>query len=477
MPAKRHREPIPWALAICGQGRVRVVTEHGELREAEHPDTVKAVWRSLEGWSVYAASPWRSVVCSTGDAREWMIHTHDRASVTSCQWGKLRVWPIVGALGLAEHESDGWEWAAWDTVREWVGWLRSCGVEPQAMSTVAQRMWTTTLHAPLTLRAPRDLDPQPAVFGSRQQAAVTGSLPDCWYQDLAAAYPSALASLPVATVWRDGPRLDLDRDDGLARVTLTLPDDGSPWGSLPTRTEKGMCEWPADGRQVTGLWALDDLRVAVSAGARIDRVDHVWEARATRHVWAEWWRRALAGRALLNPLVKLTLNRLWSAFCGRPRRGKRIPLDEYASRTHHRWVDDPDRATPRALATQAWLSALCSARVRARLWWEAIEPGKAWYVDTDAAVTGEDDPLSPHGSEAGCWRVQRHMTRVEIAGPQCLRWQQGWGDRWHYAVSGVGSTMGAEAMFKRISERGGRIMHVTRRQSNGTRTAEGEVSL
>lgn len=451
----KHAQPYrPWALVTAGPDRLRAVCETGELIEADRPETVRAGWDALADHAVYARSPWRNIAAST-DAREWHVYTWRRNKITSLQRHatNLRVFPVAWAL--PDGEAD-----AAETVGEWVDWLRSHGVQPSAPSTAGQRLWTNTLHAPLTVRGPRGVDPSPAVFGGRMHAPSVGQHTACRYHDLAAAYPTALADTPVATVWTDSTRLDLDRSDGFAIVRVRLPDDGSPWGSLPVRTETGECDWPADGRTVDGMWTLDDLRVAVDAGATIETVQRAYYARATRHVWAEWWDRVGEARRLYNPLAKVTTNRLWGIFAMQPARGKIVCEDRWGNRMRHEAINDPEAETPEAMRTQAFLAAITSAKVRARLWWEAIRGGDVFYCDTDAVVTSDaTTEVPPAGGAPGRWRLKRTMARFDVAGPQAIRWRDyGPGSEWQYSVSGVPETQ-APRMFDNLDRNGGTVLY------------------
>jgi hypothetical protein len=456
-PTQPQWKPVPWALVICGPGYLRIVTEEGQVHEAKGNEQVAKVWARMSGYAIYSRSPWRAIAASAGDAKMWTIWTWAATRVTSLQRktanGSITVWPLSGLLDGCDDVD-----AAW-IVSEWVEWLRRNGVQPGAPSTCGMRLWTNTLERTLTVRAPREVDPRRALFGGRQQAPLLGRFVDCEQQDITTAYPHSLAMTPVAVAWHERSRLDLDGDDdGLAEVVVSIPEGaGDGWAALPVRRGDGSCDWPMC-ETVEGLWTFDDLRVAVDAGAMVERVDGVWVARSTADVWQRWWARVVEGRELSNPLVKLTCNRLWGAFAQRLERGKFIPRDDYASVVDPQPVHDTSKELPLSMATQMFVAAFCASRVRSRLWWEAIRPDKAIYVDTDSAITEKGEHIEPNSGRPGTWRPQRIMNVLDIVGPQGIRWatDSHGKTKWHYAVSGV-APHNAEKMFDRMATTKGRI--------------------
>lgn len=440
-PAKPDHDEArrrPWALLTAGVGRLRCVTHDGTVREAREHDAASLL-TSLHGYVCYSRSTWRRLVCCTSDAREWTLHTWKRESVTRATHRPtgLVVRPLAATLPDSELD-------AVEAVGEWLAWLAAYGIPAGGLATAASKLLTTTLRVGVRLDCP--VNPREALRGGRMHAPVRGRFRDVRYQDLKAAYPSALASAPVVTAWHAADPHSgswLDADDGLARITATLPDDGSPWGSLPVARRPGEASphaaWPADGRTVEGLWTLDDVRVGLEAGVRIDRVEGVWLARSRRTLFDQWWERACEGKAAMpdNPLVKATISRLWGAFAMRPAAGKAYPTDAWCSDVVRVDSHDPDAPVPRALAGQAHVAAFTAARVRARVWREALDAAECHYADTDGVVTPMGVRLSPTGDRPGEWRTMATLDTLDVAGPQMIRYLPHGDDTWRYATSGV----------------------------------------
>lgn len=429
-----------WALVTAGVEHLRVVTHAGEVREARGPDNVSALLATLHGWAVYARSPWTQVARATGDAREWVMNTWKREAITACRHvpTTVTVRPMAGLLPTSEHD-------AVEAIAGWRDWLGEYGIPAGGLSTAATKLLTTTLGYEVRLDCP--VNPREALRGGRMHAPVTGRLRDVRYQDIRAAYPAALAAMPVVTAWTR-PSMGEDwlaEPDGFVHATVTLPDEESSWGCLPVTRDSGGTEWPTDGRTVESLWTLDDFRVGLETGARVDAVHDLVLPRSTRSIWDVWWERAMAGRTRMpdNPLVKSTISRLWGSFALAPAAGKLYPRDRWAH--DHRQVDthDPDAPVPRALARQAHVAALTAARVRARMYQEALGEHPCWYADTDGVITPMDVRLTPTGSEAGEWRTQATLEAVDIAGPQMIRYLTHGSHEWRYATSGVPPALAA----------------------------------
>lgn len=430
----------PWALVTAGLERLRVVTSDGEVREALTPEKAWGLLASLGGHVCYARTPWRDVVTATGDAREWTLDTWKREAITTARHNPtgVKIKPMAGLLPKSELD-------ALDQLREWRAWLRRYGIPATGLSTAATRLLTTTLETPVRLDCP--VNPRAALRGGRMHAPNLGRFRDVRYSDLKAAYPHALASMPVVTAWTE-PAAGQDwlgQPDGFAYLTATLPDDGSPWGSLPVSRETGGTEWPADGRTVEGLWTLDDVRVGLEAGIIVDQVHHVIVARSTRRLWDTWWERAMEGRTHFpaNKLVKSTVSRLWGSFALKPSAGKLHPLDRWCNETEHHDTHDPDAPVPRALARQAHVAALTAARVRARMYTEALSEHRVVYADTDGVVTPMGERVQPHGDQPGEWRTMATLETLDVAGPQMIRYLEHSKSEWRYATSGVPPAMAA----------------------------------
>lgn len=454
-PPKGEQERRPWGLLTGGVDGIRAVLEDGQLIEAAGGDESRQLLAALGEHQLYARSTWRQLAVAT-DAREWTMRTWRRQRITSMRHRTgTRVTPIPALLPTGEHD-------AVNAVGEWADWLRSYGVEPRALSTSAERLWTTTLTGPLVLRCP--VDPTPALFGGRMHAPFTDRFTDVRYQDIAAAYPASLAAMPAATKWVErgpGPRsVEFDQHRaGLADVTVTLPsDDWNLWGCLPVRAGDGDDSWPTDGRTVRGVYTIDDLASGLETGLIVDQVHGAWYPRAERDVWAGWWARAVDGRERCpdNKLVKSTIARLWGRFAMHPAQGEMTCEDRWGNRTQHRDINDPDAATPDAMAVAAYVSAFTAARVRRRVFTEALDTGKALYCDTDGVITRADTYLQPNSGQPGTWRITRHMAECEVAAPQVLRWRylSDPTGEWHYSVSGVPPSAVA-SIFAQAREHGG----------------------
>jgi hypothetical protein len=89
-------------------------------------------------------------------------------------------------------------------------------------------------------------------------------------------------------------------------------------------------------------------------------------------------------------------------------------------------------------ATAAYVAGEVSARVRERVWREALHTDTL-YVDTDGVIMtahGTLPPFTQDDAPDGHWRVSHNMRVCQIKAAQAYRWI-GYDDSEHYVVAGL----------------------------------------
>lgn len=343
----------------------------------------------------------------------------------------------------------------------WRDWLARYGAAPQgslgssAMSllraTVERTLWT----------AGGELPPVRWTLGGRQQLLVQprSTIHGAAHLDLPAAYAKTLGELRYGGVWREltapfgrfGP--DTWAAGGhpvFAHATVRVPS--LPVGPLPRRPRRrpdsfARCDvfiqpevtYPTSTR-ITGTWTWQELAEAQAAGCVVD-VDRAWVHLTRQHELGQpflpWWRAVQEGRAMHGfaaLLAKASANALWGQFCiSEGRRSLKI--------SNGRSVQLP---APSGGMPRSWdLAELVTGAVRARLAAMMRRLGAAVLsVHTDGGWTdGSQEP--PDG-----WLVKERATRLDIIGPQHLRyWRTGGRGSLLYCVSGVCASR-AESYFE-----------------------------
>lgn len=348
---------------------------------------------------------------------------------------------------------------------DWRDWLAGYGAAPQgslgssAMSllraTLADSLWT----------ARGDLPPIRWTLGGRQElgTAVRSSHTGAHHLDLPAAYAQTLGELRYGGVWRevrpDQPeRYAAAGAPVFAHATVAVPE--LRYGPLPRRMkvkperaspfdllDTSGALYPTADRLV-GTWTWQELEEASSAGARV-KLDRLWvhvtEAGELGQPFAPWWRAVQEGRALPGfggLLAKTSANALWGQFAIGDGRRQLV-----------RYVDGERQVVnlpvPGGGQPRSWdLAETITGRVRAmlhRMMRHADD--RLLSVHTDGGWTS-----SSVSAPAG-WRVKDEAARIDVLGPQMLRYWRPRRPEPLHCVAGVPARFAART-FQAIWEGG-----------------------
>jgi hypothetical protein len=321
----------------------------------------------------------------------------------------------------------------------WRDWLWSHGAI--ASGTVGSCSWSllrATLSRPLFTPGPKQLAPPiPYTLGGRQETGPRGLgrfEGRLELVDLQAAYARTLGTLLYGGRWldsaqigsRDPERLGRAGRPIFVRAQVRIPE-GLEYGPLPDRPRTTQNPWLLlgigpeypTGTTIQRVWTWQELQAAEAAGCRILRVRELWVHYAGGEPFAAWLDAVEQGRGLrglAGMLAKMTGNALWGRFAMRAAQGQRTIRSRHGRVT----VSRPAQRNDRALAAHD-LAETVSGRVRARLFELMHRLGdRCLSVHTDGGwiVAGDDEPL------AGGWRVKAHADRLDLLGPQTLRYRE-----------------------------------------------------
>lgn len=360
------------------------------------------------------------------------------------------------------------ERAALRGLAAWRDWLDAEGAAP--VSTVGSASWSllrAKLEQPLWWSAGQD-PPLRFVVGGRQQLGPrgVGAYPGPVFQyDLQAAYATVLAGLQYGGLWShveapfDPERLSNDGQRCVfVRARVRVPGwlEYGPLIRRPRKAPRGRMrhmiglllgnDYPT-GCRLRGVWTWEELRVAVDAGCTIEHIFDCWVHTAGGwRPFAPWWEAVDRGRALRDrfaaSLAKMTGNALWGQFCiGDTSAGARSIASRQGSRLRERLL--PPKPSRRPACD---LAETVAGRVRARLYELLVEAGDELVsVHTDGGWSHAEIPAMSPG-----WRLKTVATRVDLLGPQALRY---WDDRGEERVSlaGVPSSFASDT-FSRLWE-------------------------
>lgn len=452
-PPMRRKARVPVHVIIgAGPRALALVNDDGELRQAHGPARCRALLEPLRGQQVYSLAKLTNVVLSVG-ADQWEGFTWKGALVRVKLDGGPTVHPVRRALVGVEP------FAAVEGLRSALDWLDGLGVWPGSLGAMGWNLWRSTLTRPVRLAGP----PEPAraaLFGGRQEAPFPGDYADARYHDLGAAYPASMAAHPYPSrMVQVSPQTALAGLVGLARATVRIPP--LRWCPIPVRVGKGAICY-GFGR-AEGWWPARELLMARDAGCSV-RIEELWAGIPDLDLFGPWWQLVRDGRQLpgaAGAVVKGLTSSLWGQFAIDDTGGATV-------RWRDRWARRPVRVAhvrskPLPQQQAAYIASETTARVRGRLWREALAVvPDVLYCDTDAVVTGLDLGPEPAGVEPGRWRVKATMVRCEIRGPQVMRHTCPTCGRdhapWHYTVAGAPTAEVAERVFTRSARMRGQLV-------------------
>jgi len=354
-----------------------------------------------------------------------------RGKVTGFELRGHRICNLRGAVAGEEP---------FEILREWAEWIRANGANVGSPAGSGYSLWRSTL--PNDFVTWGDV-PAPGSYmtGGRQgEIERNACYEDCDLWDISSAYAHALGTLKVPTVWRHharGPKDVTDEDSGYARAGIYVPP--MVWGPLPFR-ERGYNSFPTDG-VFTGTFSFDELRAASAAGCDYTILD-AWTARSHRMSFLPWWEIVKAGRAELSPeaavLVKLSANSLWGRFMSEG-------VAEWWRFQGHELIVEEEKyhAQPTAPA----LSGLVSARIRARLFTEALNAVPVISCHTDGVITPRGEHITPNTGAPGRWRIKDQARTLDMISAQSFRFTRVDGSV-EYHVAGIHDPIARERYFR-----------------------------
>jgi hypothetical protein len=352
----------------------------------------------------------------------------------------------------------------------WRDWLEAAGAG--AVGTVGSASWSllrATLQRPLF--TPKRGAPPPLHFtlGGRQQLgpAGPGSFEGRIEQvDMQAAYARTLGALEYGGRWLDAAQLGAGRDPErfarddrplFVRARVRIPAELA-YGPLPDRPRSadhpylrlGLGpEYPV-GVTLQRLWTWQELQAAEQAGCKVMRVVDFWVhlAGAERRPFAPWLEQVERGRrmrGLAGLLAKMTGNALVGRFSMRSGEPQLRTI-----RTRH------GTTTTRRLAGGSFtmpaahdLAETVTGRVRARVFTAMMELEDALLsMHTDGGWRLAGGAATTEG-----WRVKGHASRLDLLGPQVLRYHPLHGEP-VAVVAGVPPLYAADSFERLWSEAG-----------------------
>ena len=353
------------------------------------------------------------------------------------------------------------------SLEHWRDWLADYGASPLgSLGSSGFSLLKATLRGPLWTGV-GDRPPVRFTLGGRQElgpagrGAFEGRLE---HLDLPAAYARTLGSLRYGGWWR---KVDVGYPWERAhargalvflRARVKVPE-GLVFGPLPRRprrqprvlswhslelalADEAPFEYPR-GTTLQGCWTWDELRAALDAGAELRAILDVWVHVAEEHslpFWP-WWQAVEHGRRMrgfAGLLAKATGNATWGQFAIR-RDGSRDVIS-YTRRA------DAVRIRKRPLPVHGSrpgapdLAEQLTGKVRAELFSFMVAAGESLLsAHTDGAWTRH------LGFRPAGWRLDDRAVRLELLGPQELRYWRPGAEEPSYTVSGVPERLAPES--------------------------------
>ena len=421
-------KPRPHALLTPGQRELYVETAWGKQAFKGRRDVTNALTR-LTDFTCYVNGGLQSLRHVTS-AREWVLSTWRGRDVgiTHVPTG-VRVTSLRNGLADADDP-----FLALTTALDWV---RQYGIAPSSVSSMAWKLLRASLSNTVTVGFDPEVSSR-AFFGGRQEIWQPDRYRNVRSLDIKAAYPTAMASRPIATSLRKvSTSTDLDPTvPGLADATVKVPITLAHY-PLPVRIAKNAIQFPWG--EMSGTWTWVELDAAKRLGCDV-KVETCYAPRSTFDLFGPWWDLAREGRSLphgADKLAKAIANSTWGQFSmSGDDRGEVWWADDAGLQAFP--VDLPARTLPHKWGIH--VAAEVTARVRTQTLLEGLTGDHAWvvHVDTDGIIVDASGGLPSNSGDAfGQWRVKETMNQIDIRAPQFYRFTRpDEPDRWHYVASG-----------------------------------------
>jgi hypothetical protein len=445
-----HQTPKPAALVTPGYHCIRVQTAT-EDTSVQGPARVHAALDALRGHVVYARGLMH--LLHTTGATTWQVSAwKGRATSMTLDGTRTRVLSLRDAMGSTTADE---QIAALLTVHTW---LAGYGVRMGSLSSMAWRLWQSTLDADVSMASLPALG-QAAFYGPRQEVREPRRYRHMAIVDLSNAYPTAMAARPYALTLREVHH-DTHRDparSGLARATVRIPPD-LPFAPLPVRVADGVIQWRSGS--LGGIWTWGELDAAQALACTVD-VERCYAPMDEGQPFGRWHGLVTEGRALegaAGRFVKAIGNALWGMFAMAGDHKATVRFTDDAGE-HPIVVARPARALPQA--STAHIAAETAARVRTQTLAEVYKMSAyPVHIDTDGVIVRRS-AARPYPTTAGPGEFRRKtvLRTVELRAPQLYRYQcdedccvldSGPAGNWHYVAAGM-STSAAQALFTRAT--------------------------
>ena len=429
MTPYKQRPARPTVCYLTPEGVV--LSEHGRELSLDDWPARHRLWTSFDTARLLVSEGRGEALCWNGEELRWRHRRHEDEQ----KWLARPSDAHVLRLPLEELEPA----AVVKGLARWADWLEREGAG--AIGTAGSCAWSllrATLEETLYTPAPSQTRP-PLTFtlGGRQELGPAGAgrfEGVVEMVDMQAAYARTLGGLLYGGRWlklRELGRRTLDSfatDERpvFVKARVVVPE-GLRYGPLPDRPvspDDGFfrfgigAEYPL-GVTLTNVWTWQELAAAEAAGARISRVWDGWvHVAGGRRPFAPWLEAVERGRALpglAGLLAKVTGNALWGRFCMRTSAGRRTIRARHGRQT----VSRPAISEGGAPAAHD-LAETVSGRVRARLYAGMLELGdELLAVHTDGGWRLNRSRAAAPAS----WRVKLHASRLDLLGPQTLRYR------------------------------------------------------
>jgi len=454
---------LDYALLTPGNKTLFVETKYGKSFFQGSRDVENALLK-LKGFVCYVQSGLEYLKHTT-TARQWKMTTWRGKGVKMTH---VPTGLVVTSLRLTLETSD-------DPFRDLdavLRWLRGYGVPAASISSMAWKLLRSSLNGMVPVYFDPELSRR-AFFGGRQEIRSPGITKDAKLYDLSAAYPSAMASRPVALSLRkvsNATVIDPDQA-GMAEVRVSVPKELA-YPPLPVRLSAQAIQFQTG--TIEGVYTWVELDAARKLGCDVEILNNYAPGR-TADLFSTWWDMAQTGRELPGAaaqLAKAIANSTWGQFA--------MQGDDRAEVS---WCDDRGNepfetsldARPMPHIYTLGLAAEITGRVRAQTLLEGIygSGGNPEHVDTDGVILPFNArPPKNLGSNFGQWRLKEEMQVVQILAPQFYRYRREseWhfndqGNKvegpWHYVASGMSHDMAQRTFERRPVESGIAYLSIT----------------
>ena len=430
-----------YALLTPGRRELYVETQWGSQRFAGKRD-IEAALMKLKGFTCYVRGGLQQLRHTTG-ALSWVL--------TSWRGRDVNMIHVPSGVKVTSLRStlDNQE-TAFSDLSECLTWLRGYGVAPAAISSMSWQLLRASLNHTVSIYADPDIV-SPAFFGGRQGIENPTTYRNMKSIDIRAAYPTAMARLPVALSLRSvDPSTELDPNEaGLAKATVIVPKS-LPYPPLPVRVHETAIQF--QWGQIEGTWTWCELDAAKKLGCDVT-IHESYAPRRSLDLFGTWWDIAQTGRSLSPSaanLAKAVANSTWGQFAMRGEERTEVHWSDERGENPY-VVDLGARSMPHEWTLH--IATEITSRVRVQTLTEGLYSVNVPVVHTDTdgiIVDGSITTNAYFGSNFGQWQIKESMKVVEIRAPQFYRYQTDADDQWQYVASGMSKWQAAETFRRQL---------------------------